>query len=164
MNPSPAAVLPFVESLSDWRGDWAWGVLLIVFTIVIHVCGLLLISEKIDRVQTAVAGRYTDNALFVMVIAVAALLATTLHWFEGMIWATAFLMLGALQDASSAVLYSLSAMTSYGHEHVVLASRWRLLGALEALNGMLLFGLTTATLIGIIQRARSVHGGKRRRD
>jgi hypothetical protein len=164
MNPSPAAVLPFVETLSKWRADWAWGVLLIVFTVVIHACGLLLISEKIDRVQNSIAGRYSDNVLFVLVVAVAALLATSLHWFEGMIWATAFVMLGALQDTSEAVLYSLSAMTSYGHERVALASRWQLLGALEALNGMLLFGLTTATLIGIIQRARAVHAGRGRRD
>jgi hypothetical protein len=160
MNPSQAAVLPFVETLADW----AWGLPLIVFTVVIHVCGLLLISEKIDRVQNAIAGYYSDNALFVMVIAVTALLATSLHWFEGMIWATAFVLLGALDDTSSAVLYSLSAMTSYGHANVILARRWQLLGALEALNGMLLFGLTTAALFGIIQRARAVHGGKRRRD
>ena len=69
-----AAVSPFMDSLVDWRADWAWGLPLIVFTVVIHVCGLLLISENVDRVHNAVAGRYSDNALFVMVIAVTALL------------------------------------------------------------------------------------------
>ena len=162
MQSVHAAVSPFMDSLVDWRADWAWGLPLIVFTVVIHVCGLLLISENVDRVHNAVAGRYSDNALFVMVIAVTALLATSLHWFEAMIWASAFVMLGALQDTSTAVLYSLSAMTTYGHANVLLPRRWQLLGALEALNGMLLFGITTAALFGIIQRARTVRGGKRR--
>src|SRR5437899_5653568 len=111
MNPSHATVWPFVESVADW----AWGLPLIVFTVVVHVCGLLLISERVDRVQNAVAGRYSDNALFVMVVAVTTLLATSLHFLEGMIWATVFMLLGALEDTSSAVLYSLSAMTTYGH-------------------------------------------------
>jgi hypothetical protein len=162
MQSVHAAVSPFMDSLVDWRADWAWGLPLIVFTVVIHVCGLLLISENVDRVHNAVAGRYSDNALFVTVIAVTALLATSLHWFEAMIWASAFVMLGALQDTSTAVLYSLSAMTTYGHANVLLPRRWQLLGALEALNGMLLFGITTAALFGIIQRARTVRGGKRR--
>ena len=162
MQPAHAAIPPFVDSLIDWRADWAWGLPLIVFTVVIHVCGLLLISENVDHVHNVLAGRYSDNVLFVLVIAVTALLATSLHWFEAMIWASAFVWLGALEDTSSAVLYSLSAMTTYGHANVLLERRWQLLGALEALNGMLLFGLTTAALFGIIQRARAVRGGKRR--
>ena len=89
-------------------------------------------------------------------IGLAALLATVLHGIEGMIWAAAYLLLGALPDYSSAILYSLNAMTSYGHENLVLEKHWQLMGALEALNGMLLFGLTTAFLFGIIQRVRGL--------
>lgn len=152
-----------MDSLVDWRSDWAWGLPLIVFTVVIHVCGLLIISDRVDRVHNAMAARYSDNVLFVMVIAVTTLLATGLHWFEAMIWATAFVRLGALNDDSTAVLYSLSAMTTYGHADLYLSRRWQLLGAMEALNGMLLFGLTTAVLFGIIQQARQVRSAKRRR-
>jgi hypothetical protein len=69
-----------------------------------------------------------------------------------MIWALAYRAVNALSDNSSAILYSLNAITSYGHENLDLAKHWQLMGALEALNGMLLFGLTTAFLFGIIQK------------
>ena len=38
MNPSDAG---------PWFGDWAWGLPLIVLTVVIHVCGLALIGESV---------------------------------------------------------------------------------------------------------------------
>jgi len=75
---------------------------------------------------------------------------------EAPFWASAYRIVGALPDNSSAVLDSLSAITSYGHEKLVLEQRWQQVGALEALNGMLLLGLTTAFLFGIIQRVLSL--------
>ena len=80
------------------------------------------------------------------------MLATVLHGVEGIAWAVAYRLLGALPDNKSAMLYSLSAMTTYGHATISLEDRWQLMGALEALNGMLLFGLTTAFLFAMIQR------------
>jgi len=89
---------------------------------------------------------------FAVVMAVATLMVTTLHAIEGIVWATAYLGLGALPDLRSAVLYSLSAITSYGHANVFLDPHWEMMGALEALNGMILFGLTTAFLFAMIQQ------------
>jgi hypothetical protein len=96
---------------------------------------------------------------------VAVLMVTTLHGIEGVAWAAAYLLLGAIPDAKSAMLYSLNAMTTYGHESVSLAPHWQLMGALEALNGMLLFGLTTAFLFAMIQEVwpRTVWEGHRGR-
>jgi hypothetical protein len=42
---------------------------------------------------------------------------TVLHAIEGSAWALAYLLLGALPDSRSAMLYSLGAMTTYGHEN-----------------------------------------------
>jgi O-antigen/teichoic acid export membrane protein len=64
----------------------------------------------------------------------------------------AYVLLWALSDKKTAMLYSLGAMTSYGHTNVYLNPHWRLLGALEALQGMLLFGLTTAFLFSIFHQ------------
>jgi len=61
----------------------------------------------------------------------AALSITVLHGFEGLLWAVAFQVLGALPDRRIAMLYSLNAMTSYGHVNMELAHQWQLLGALE---------------------------------
>jgi len=148
-----AALSLLVVTPFTWYPDWAWGLPLIVLTVVIHVFGLLLINEKVERVQNDAVERYSFPVVFFVIIGATALLATLLHGIEGLVWAGAYRLVGALPDNSSAVLYSLSAMTSYGHANLVLEKRWQLMGALEALNGMLLFGLTTAFLFGIIQKA-----------
>jgi hypothetical protein len=141
------------NGLGSWTGDWAWSLPLIVLTVVIHVCGLALIGESVVDALSESVDRRRFIFKFAMVMGVTSLLATILHGFEGAIWAAAYRFLGALPDARTAMLYSISAMTSYGHANLYLKDRWQLMGALEALNGMLLFGLTTAFLFAMIQRA-----------
>jgi hypothetical protein len=147
-----AALNLLVVGNLTWYADWAWALPLIVLTAVIHVFGLMLINERVERVLNDLEERWRYPVLFVVIVGATVLLATLLHGIEGAIWAAAYRFVGALPDFGSAVLYSLSAMTSYGHENVALERRWQLMGALEALNGMLLFGLTTAFLVSIIQK------------
>ncbi len=143
MNPTDAGT---------WIGDWAWSLPLIVLTVVIHVCGLALIGERVVGVMSDSVDRRSFMPKFALVMGVTALLATILHGIEGAIWAAAYRFLDALPDNRTAMLYSLSAMTTYGHADLYLTDHWRLMGALEALNGMLLFGLTTAFMFAMIQR------------
>ena len=146
----------------SWSADWAWGLPLIVMMLVIHVFGLLFISDKSEQVQNRLFAGHNSRVVFAAIIVSSALFATLLHGAEVMIWAGAYRLLGALPDMSSAILYSLSAMTAYGHAKLDLERHWQLMGALESLNGMLLFGLTTAFLFGIIQRARALKGSRSR--
>src|SRR5580692_3060578 len=136
----------------SWSGDWAWGLPLIVVTVLLHVIGLGLINQQAVRVSGDVVRRRHPKSLFVVVMGTTTLLATCLHGIEAGIWAVAYRLLGALPDNHSAMLYSLNAFTSYGHTDISLDVHWQLMGALEALNGMLLLGLTTAFLYGLIQR------------
>jgi multisubunit Na+/H+ antiporter MnhB subunit len=152
MKIGNAALTLLVVSDLTWYADWAWALPLIVFTAVVHVFGLVLIYEKVERVQKDLVEPRRHTVLFVVIVGTTVLFATLLHALEGAIWAAAYRLVGALPDFGSAVLYSLSAMTSYGHENLALEKRWRVMGALEALNGMLLFGLTTAFLVAIIQK------------
>jgi hypothetical protein len=152
MKIANGALSPLVITPLLWYPDWVWGLPLIVLTVVVHVFGLLLINQRVDHIQNDVLERHRYPVVFVVIIGVTALSATVLHGIEGLIWATAYRLVGALPDYSSAILYSLSAITSYGHASLFLEKQWQLMGALEALNGMLLFGLTTAFLFGIIQR------------
>ncbi|HUN59386.1 MAG TPA: hypothetical protein VMU41_14840 [Candidatus Binataceae bacterium] len=139
MNPShPGA----------WITSWLCSVPLIVITVVIHVYGLSLIAEFLSE---SVEGRKFRHS-FIGVIGLTALLATALHGIEGVIWAVAFRLVGALSDANSAMLYSIGAMTTFGHANLYLEKRWQMMGALEALNGIILFGITTAFMFAIIQR------------
>jgi uncharacterized membrane protein len=140
------------EPQLDWTGNWAWGAPLIVMTVIIHVLGLGLISRGIGRVSSAKIENCHPMATFVAVMGATTLLATSLHAIEAGIWASAYLLIGALRDSRTAMLYSLNAITSYGHANLFLEDRWQLMGAMEALNGWLLFGLTTAFLFGMIEK------------
>ena len=140
-----------MTTFGTWSGNWAWGLPLIVFTVVTHVCGLGLIYERVVDLMSNAVKRQDFLLRFAAVMSVAALLVTLLHGLEGTIWGAAYLYLGGMPDVRVAMLFSLSAMTTYGNSNVSLPVHWQLMGALEALNGMLLFGLTTAFLFAMIQ-------------
>jgi hypothetical protein len=150
--------------VGTWSGDWAWSLPLIVLTVVIHVCGLAIIGERVVEALGESVDRRRFMLKFATVMGVTSLLATILHGIEGAIWAAAYRFLDALPDNRTAMLYSISAITSYGHANLYLKERWQLMGALEALNGMLLFGLTTAFLFAIIQRAWPLGSREPHRD
>jgi hypothetical protein len=145
-----------ISNPAAWEANWAWGLPLIVLTSVVHVLGLVLINSRIVQALSGRMGRQHSTYVFATAMSVAVLLVTVLHAFEAVVWAIAYLLLGALPDVRAAMLYSVSALTTYGHASALLADRWRMLGALEALNGMLLFGLTTAFLFVMIQKIWSL--------
>jgi MFS superfamily sulfate permease-like transporter len=136
----------------SWSADWAWGLPLIVLTVVIHVLGLGLVAQRAVGLSNRMATRRHPTVVFVTVVGATTLFATCLHSLEAGIWASAYWLLGAMPDERSAMLYSLSAITSYGHETLQLKDHWQLMGSLEALNGWLLFGLSTAFLFGMIEK------------
>lgn len=143
-----------------WAASWLWGLPLIVLTVLIHATGLFVIQ---DRIVAALERRVeVRRLLFALVLSATVLGLTALHAFEGAAWAAAYVLLGALPDVRSAMLYSLGAMTTYGHANIFLAPHWQMMGALEALNGMILFGLTTAFLFTVIQGASPERRGRRR--
>ncbi len=146
MNPTVAP---------DWGMDWAWGLLLILLTVVFHAYCLGLLNNEVSSKLSDL--RHVRHFSFVSIFFIGgtALSVTILHALEGLFWAGTYRLVGALPDAKSAILYSLNAMTSYGHANLYLASRWQMLGALEALSGWILFGLTTAFLFSVIQKAWS---------
>jgi len=146
-----------------WGSDWACGLPLIVLTVVIHVAGLGLASERALPILRGITERRHPKTSFVVATGAATLLATCLHGIEAGIWAIAYRLLSALPNLRSSMLYSLNAITSYGHANVNLDDHWQLLGALEAVNGWLLFGLTTAFLFAVIQKVWLLDGGPEHR-
>ena len=145
-----------VESPGSWRADWAWGLPLIVLTVILHVLGLGLMAQKTLAITGRMFERRHPTVVFVAVVGATTLVATCLHAVEAGIWAAAYRLLDAIPDDRSAMLYSLNAITSYGHAALALKDHWQLMGALEALNGWLLFGLTTAFLFGVIEKVWSL--------
>ena len=133
-----------------WGSDWAWGLPVLVLTVVVHVCAFVMIGLAVMRVAPRPSGRRRPGR-FILAVALTALVAASLHGLEAALWAAVFVGLGALPDMHDAMLYSLGAITSYGHVGIYLEDRWKLLGAIEAVNGLILFGLTTAFLFAAIQ-------------
>ena len=135
----------------SWSNNWAWGLPLIVLTVLVHAFGLVLIRDYVALALPAVLHVRRSSTVLAILIVVTVLLLTLLHAGEALAWATAYVALGARPDLSSAILYSLNAMTSYGHANLFLARHWQLMGAIEALNGMMLFGLSTAFLFAVLR-------------
>jgi len=149
------ALVIFAMGPFTWGAAWAWGLPLIVLTVLVHVLGLGMIDHRVvQRARRQDRGRH-PAIVFAVAMGLITLLVTGLHGLEMAIWAAVYQFLGALPDTRSAILYSLNAMTSYGHTNLALEQHWQLMGAMEALNGWLLFGLTTAFLFGVIERVRS---------
>jgi hypothetical protein len=139
-----------------WSADWAWGLPLIVLTVLMHVSGLGVIRQRVVHGNLGlIIERHHPTVGFVVVMGAATLLATCLHAVEASIWAITYRLVGALPDFRKAMLYSLNAMTSYGHTNLSLDDHWHLMGAMEALNGWLLFGLSTAFLFAVLERVWS---------
>ncbi len=124
---------------------------MIVFNVIYHVFALAFVNQKLVQGARVLKRRFHFLFVFALVMGATTLWATLLHAIEASLWAALYLILGALPDGRSALLYSLGAMTTYGHEPGYLKDHWQLMGALEALNGMLLFGLTTAFLYAMIR-------------
>ena len=139
-------------TVSTWSAAWTWSLPLIVATVVFHSIGLGLIDHGVSVLLNGSGKNRVPFLLSMSVIGGAALCATILHGIEGLLWAVAYLLLGAVSGRQSAVLYSLNAITSYGHTNLDLKGHWQLMGALEALNGWIVFGLTTAFLFTVIQK------------
>jgi hypothetical protein len=148
------------EFTSGWAADWAWGIPLILLTVVMHAVGLLLVELYVVQKLEAALLQVKFRIRFPIIVSSVVLFVTMLHGAEASVWAVVYRMLGALPDDTSAMLYSLSAITSYGHAGLFLLPRWQLMGALEALNGVMLFGLTTAFLFTVVQ-ASSQNGRKK---
>jgi hypothetical protein len=146
------------EITSGWAADWAWSIPLILLTVMIHALGLLLVELYVVQKLEAALFQFKFRIRFPIIISTVVLFVTMLHGAEALVWAGVYRTLGALPDETSAMLYSLSAITSYGHAGLYLLPRWQLMGALEALNGVMLFGLTTAFLLTVVQRASPPNG------
>ena len=134
-----------------WSNNWAWGLPLVVLTAFVHAFALVLIRDQAVLKLRAILRARRSSMVLAVVAAVTVLLLTLLHAAEATAWAGAYVAVGARPDFTSAMLYSLSAMTSYGHANIFLAEDWQVMDAIEALNGMILFGLSTAFLFAVLQ-------------
>ena len=136
--------------------NWTWGLSLIALTLAIHATGIafLAFATATIRVRIENLNRLSSRHVFAIMIGligVVGLLLAALHGIEAVVWAAAYLWLGALNSLGEAILYSVDSMSTRGASGLMLERHWRMMGALEATDGMLLFGISTAFIFTAMQ-------------
>ena len=132
------------------------GLSLIVLTIAIHTTAVVLMAFGLEtrvrvRVDTHQPGRLRAIPTMIGHIGAVTLTLAALHGLEGVLWASAYWGLGALDSLSDASVYALATMTTFEIPGLTLPARFQMLSALEAMNGVLLFGISTAFLFAVLQ-------------
>lgn len=74
------------------------------------------------------------------------------HLVEMLLWALAYVLVGALPNLGIALYFSSVTYTTIGYGDVVLPARWHLLSGIEGLTGILMAGWSTAFLFAVIHR------------
>lgn len=136
--------------------SWTVGLSLIVLTIAIHTTGVVLMAFGLEpRIRVRVDKQKLDRlrAIAIMIgrIGAVAVILAALHGVEGVLWASAYWWLGALDSLTDASVYSLATMTTFDIPGLTLPARFHILSALEAVNGVLLFGISTAFIFAVMQ-------------
>lgn len=138
----------------DHRG-WLWGLSLIVLTMAIHATAVVMLAFAGMRIRVRLETRGLKVgsliAIVICVVGAIGLLLAVLHGIECVIWAAAYLWLGAIDSSMDALFYSLDSMSTRGASGLTLQRHWQMMGALEAVDGMLLFGVSTAYLFSVMQ-------------
>ena len=136
--------------------SWTLGLSLIVLTVAIHTTGVVLMAFGLEtRIRVHVDKHKLDRLRAIPIvighIGAIALILATLHGLEGVLWASAYRLLGAFDSFTDASVYSLATMTTFEIQGLALSSRWQMISALEAVNGVLLFGISTAFIFAVMQ-------------
>lgn len=127
-----------------------YAALLLSLCVLIHVTGTVAMARAF-KVRAAPT---TGVRLFRPVLGLAAgfVLVFFLYVLEVLVWAGAYVALGAAGSLEEAVYFSIMSFTTVGYGDVVLPRDWRILGASEAAAGILIFGWSIALLIILIER------------
>ena len=136
--------------------SWSLGLSLIVLTVAIHTTAVVLMAFGLEtRIRVRLDRHKPDRLRAIPTvighIGAVALILAALHGLEGVLWASAYWWLGALDSFTDASVYALATMTTFEIPGLTLPSRFHMLSALQAVNGVLLFGISTAVLFAVIQ-------------
>ena len=136
--------------------SWSLGLSLIMLTVAIHTTAVVLMAFGLEtRIRVRLDRHKPDRLRAIPTvighIGAVALMLAALHGLEGVLWASAYWWLGALDSFTDASVYALATMTTFEIPGLTLPARFQMISALEAVNGVLLFGISTAFLFAVMQ-------------
>jgi len=129
---------------------------------VVSVCNITIhavVMTAIVRVARRVAAKQDTfhpslRLTAVMIAAVSVLMAA--HTSEVLVWALAYLMVGAVPAGSGFVYFAFVNYTTLGYGDVIPLKDWQLLGPITAMNGILLFGWSTAVIFEVLRKTMAL--------
>ncbi|MDD1536358.1 MULTISPECIES: potassium channel family protein [unclassified Bradyrhizobium] len=96
--------------------------------------------------------------LMAVMVATAAVLMLA-HTLEILVWALAYLILGAAPAESDLLYFGFVNYTTLGYGDITPVQAWRLIGPMTAMNGILLFGWSTAVLFELLRKTLAIGAG-----
>ena len=128
------------------------GCFLVLVTAVVHMfatAAALVMLKKMGRLLHMNKASTLQRTLLVGGLVASMFLVSVL---DSVIWAYAYLRVGAIEQLETALYFSMVTFTTLGYGDVTLSPDWRLLASFEAANGIMMFGWTTALIAAVIQR------------
>ncbi len=127
------------------------GAILIVITIIIHALLTRLVifighkrSDPNNKLPNYLSKEYR--------IATAIMIIFTASMIEAIIWAAAYVWVGALDLFDDALYFSIVTFTTLGYGDITLNESWRLLASYQAAIGIIVFGWSTAIVMALVQK------------
>jgi hypothetical protein len=128
--------------------------LLAMVCVAIHGIGLFNLTRILRGETTIERLRHIDplsprGTLFTLGVVFAMFL---LHGLEILVFALAFLVLGAISAFEDAFYFSAISYSTVGYHDTHMAQSWRMLGAFESVLGIFLLGWSTAFFFRLLGR------------
>jgi ion channel len=138
-----------------------WGSLYLCICLILETVFLVWCSTVLNR-RSKTPNRFVAIYMGKLIlIAIGFILIA--HTAQIWIWASAFVLGGAIADWNTAIYFSLVTYTTLGYGDVVLGPGLRIFAAFAAVTGLLGFGISTAflvTLVGRILQTPKINGSE----
>jgi Ion channel len=127
------------------------GAVLLGLCSLIHILMLVAAVRFIAR-HAHHLGHLRNGMRWTVLLVFAFLTVILAHTIQVWSWAFAFVGLGAIDDISRAIYFSLVTYTTVGYGDVTVGPHYGIFGAMASVAGLLNFGLSTAFLVGLFTR------------
>ena len=138
----------------------AVGSVLVIATTLAHGAGTVVAMRGLSR-ASHVHRTHIGRGLAISALVLVMFLVSVA---DALLWAYAYVEVGAISDPETAMYFSMVTFTTLGYGDITLGTDWRLLASFEAANGIIMFGWTTAIIVAYMQRMISTRQGKHDTD
>lgn len=130
--------------------------LMSLLVIALHLAGLLVLLHFLRRnAHHALGGDGFRHGLRQGVMVLAVVFGIfALHGAEILLYALAYVAIGAFAELETALYFSASSFSTLGFGDVVLGPEWRMLSAVEGVSGLILIGWSSGFLLSVTSRLR----------